>query len=307
MSNPYEPPATPASAAAAMLQSMKFQLDSSINWQLEKMFPKLTGWGAKGDVKRQAKLAKQVEPMLLRVLAEGEQVLFVAKGIRYSFAEQYLMGALWAQMINHTVFVLTNARLLMLHSNGKGKPRDTAWMIYYSEIDTFAGSWTGMVDVKLKDGSKIRFSGFAKHDRKIMPDLFKEALGHYRESGFAPQTSQSCENLCFHCFEAVPKDSYRCEACSAEFWQPSQIAVRSLMFPSWGDIIMKHYPLAAVELLGYLVGWGFVLVHLSNEVDPLDRFLPLVLFILFSHGVDAAMTYYVAKKGLHLRRIPAGA
>jgi hypothetical protein len=305
MSAPSPTPApTPEAAAAAMLQSMKFQLDPAINWRLEKMFPQLTGWGAKGNVKRQAKLAKQAEPMLVKVLASGEQVLFVAKGIRYSFAEQYFMG-IWAQMINHTVFVLTNARLLMLHSNGKGKPRDTAWMIYYSEIENFKSSWTGMVDVKLKDGSKMRFSGFAKHDRKIMPDLFKEALAEYREAGFSPQTSQSCENLCYNCFEAVPKDSYRCEACSAEFWQPSQIALRSLMFPSWGDIIMKHYGLAAVELIGYLIGWAIVVNILLNEVDPVGRFLPLVLFLLFSHGVDSALSYYVAKKGLHLKKVSA--
>ncbi|MCA9017221.1 MAG: hypothetical protein KDA77_17950 [Planctomycetaceae bacterium] len=290
-------------AVEKMLESLNLSLTSEVNWQLDSMFRKLTGWGAKSNVKRLAKLARFAEPALKLCLASGETVLYVSKGVRYSFAEQYFMGALWANLINQTVFVLTNARLLMLHTNTKGQPKHTAWMIYYSEIGKFKGSWTGMMDVRLKDGKKIRFSGFPKQDRRNMVEVFEAAMERYQEAGFSPETTQSCENLCGHCFHVVPKDEYRCGECAEEFWTPKQLALRSLVFPSWGDFLMRHYVLAAFELFGYCLGWMFVIAAFTGD-DPAFGVISLVIFLFFAHGVDAAVTHAVAKKGLNPRRKP---
>ncbi len=287
-----------------MLESLKLPLSPDINWQLDSMFRKLTGWGAKSNVKRIANLARYAEPALKNCLAPGETVLYVSKGVRFSFAETYFMGALWANMINQTVFVLTNARLLMLHSNTKGVPKQTAWMIYYSEINTFKGSWTGMMDVKLHDGKKIRFSGFPKQDRKHMVEVFESALARYREAGFTPETSQSCENLCGHCFQVVPKDQYQCDGCSEEFWTPKELALRSLVFPSWGDFLMRHTVLAVFELMGYALGWVFVIAAFMSEEVGVALF-SLLIFVVFAHAIDAAVTHAVAKKGLNPKRKPS--
>ncbi|MCA9062251.1 MAG: hypothetical protein KDA96_04310 [Planctomycetaceae bacterium] len=298
-----EQPLTDPAAVEEMLESLNLPLTSEVSWQLESMFRKLSGWGAKGNVKRLAKLARFAEPALKRCLAPGETVLYVSKGVRYSFAEQYFMGALWANLINQTVFVLTNARLLMLHTNTKGQPKDAAWMIYYSEIEKFKGSWTGMMDVRLNDGRKIRFSGFPKQDRRNMVEVFEGAMARYRESGFSPETTQSCENLCGHCFHVVPNGEYRCGNCAEEFWTPKQLALRSLVFPSWGDFLMRHYVLAVFELLGYGLGWVFVVVTLMGNGLG-EGIVSLIFFLFFAHGVDAAVTHAVAKKGLCPRRKP---
>ena len=85
---------TPREEILGRLQQMKLSLDDGIAYRLESIFAKTTGWGANGEIKRRTKLIKQVEPTLKQMLLPSEEVLYVAKGVQYSFAESYLMGAL---------------------------------------------------------------------------------------------------------------------------------------------------------------------------------------------------------------------
>lgn len=295
-----------ATEVRAMLSQLKLTLDDQINYRLEKMFARLKGWGAKGEVKTKAQLVLQVEPTLRQLLLDGEEVLYVAKGIQQSIIESMFMGAMWANMINQTVFVLTNARLIMARCNGKGKPTETFWMIYYSEIDKFKKGWTGSINIKLKDGKKLAFAGFTKTDGKSMPAIFEEAVEQYRMSGFHPETSQSMENLCSHCYSRVPKNEFHCEDCGATFWKPSEVALRSLIFPSWGDFLLGHTVLAIFELLGYLLSWVvLVILPLMDDTPDIGEILVVALIVIaFEHCVDATITYFVARKGLHARGGP---
>jgi hypothetical protein len=298
-----------ASDIASRLEGLGVVLDAAVSYRLETMFPRLEGWGAKGDIRKKGKLIARVEPWLKEMLRPQEEVLYVAKGVQYSFAEQYFMG-LWAMTINQTVFVLTSVRLLMLRTNSSGKPKETFWMIYYSQIAKFKAGWTGVLELKLRDGKKLKFTGFPKLDRKTMPGVFERALEKYRELGFSPEVTQSLENLCSHCYARVPKREYDCDKCGAEFWKPSEVALRSLVFPSWGDIVMKHYVVGAVEFVGYCVTWLFVgslVVAALRQGDPAGLVVALgfaAVILGIAHGVDAGVTYHVAKKGLHPRRGP---
>ncbi|MGD9856543.1 MAG: hypothetical protein AB7U20_16470 [Planctomycetaceae bacterium] len=292
--------------AAARLTALGVSLDPQIPYRLSTMFPKLDGWGAKGAVKKKAKVIAQVEPHLKRMLHDGEEVLYIAKGVQYSFSEHYFMGV-WAMTINQTVFVLTNLRLLMLRTNGKGRPKETFWTLFYSQIERFKGSWTGMLELKLRDGRKLKFSGFPKLDRKTMPQVFEQTLEQYRRQGFDPQVSQSLENLCSDCFAIVPKQSFDCEACGTRFWHPKDVALRSLIIPSWGDIVLKHYTIAVVEMIGALIAWfvaaALVVDYVTN--GTLESLIIAAVVLFFTHVVDALVTHHVAKKGLHPRSRPA--
>jgi len=284
-----------AEAVLAKLAELKLGLNTdSMPYQLEKMFPRLDGWGVKGEIKRRVKLIQQVEPQLPEMLFPNEKILYVGKGIQHSIIESLTIGAVWSNMINQTVFVLTNLRLLMIRSNSKGSPADTCWMIYYSEITKFKSTLTGVLDLKLNDGKKIRFTGFPKVDRKTMPKLFEEAMETYRERGFTPACSQSCEDLCGGCFAIVPKGQFQCEKCGTTFWTPGQVAIRSLIFPAWGDMLLKHRVLACVELLGLMVTW-FIAYALADDGD----YFGAAIVILLAHSFDAVVTYFIAKKGLH--------
>lgn len=298
----------PGGEAAAKLKEWSLSLNPKMPYLLDKMFPKLSGWGAKGEAKRKVKLIANVEPLLSRMLQQGEEILYVAKGVQYKFSEHYFMG-IWAAMINQTVFVLTNVRLIMLRTDTHGKPKSTYWMIYYSQIDKFKGSWTGTVNVKLRDSTKLTFTGFSGTDRKSMPAIFEEILEKYRAHGFDPEVSQSRENICTHCLVRVPKDEYNCGKCQAEYWTPSEVALRSLMFPSWGDFVMGHTAFACVELFGYAVLWLFIVIIFAGALsEGPEAVFGAAIFaavaLAFSHLPDAALTYYIAKKGLHPKTGP---
>lgn len=294
----------------AKLVQLKLELNPEIPYHLQNLFPVLTGWFINAAIKNKATLIRALEPRLEEMLKPGEEVLYIAKGVRNSFTEAFFMGALWANLLNQTAFILTNARLLMIRTNTKGKPQHTFWMIYYSEIEKFKGSWTGSMELKLKDGRKMTFSGFPKADRKVMSEIFETTLNDYREKGFEPTTTQSMETLCSNCYETVPKDEFECESCGTTFWKPSQLAIRSLIFPSWGDFLMGHTMLACFELLGYLFGLVFLVIPMvlmlisGKRPEIITAISTLFAFFLFAHGFDAIVTYTVARKGLTPRTGP---
>src|SRR5262249_22425402 len=163
---------------ARRLEEMHLSLDPEIRFNLATVFPTISGWGAKGRIKRKHRLIVQIQDRLKQMLRPGEEVLYVARGVQYRFSEQYFLGH-WAHLINQTVFVLTNLRLLMLHADTKGRPRHTFWTIYYSQIKRFKPTWTGNLLLDLCDGTKLRFTGFGKVARKEMPRIFEEALESY--------------------------------------------------------------------------------------------------------------------------------
>jgi hypothetical protein len=294
-----------SSPAAQRLAELGLQLDTSIPYRLDSLFPKLTGWGSKQHIKKKHKLITRIEGRLKGMLQPGEEVLYVAKGVQYKFSEQYFLG-IWAALINQTVFVLTNLRLLLIHSNTKGAPRHTYWTIYYSQIDRFKPSWTGKMPLKLCDRTTFNYTGFDKLDRQRMPEIFQQALAAYQEHGFAPQVSQSRENLCSYCFRVVSKEQYRCEHCGGEFWTPGAVALRSLIFPSWGDFVTGHTSLAIVELMGYGLTWLICAALLMDELaeNRIGLAMFFLVVILGQHLLDAALTYFIAKKGLAPRRAP---
>lgn len=285
------------------LAKLKVTVDEDLPYRLESVFAETSGWGGNGEIKRRSKLLRNVGPKLGEMLLPNEEVLYVAKGVQYSLLENYLMGALWATLLNQTVFVLTNLRLLMMRSNGSGKPKEAFWLMYYSEIDKFKPSWTGVLSLKLQDRKNLTFTGFSKRDRKAMPKIFEDAIEQYQRLGFEPSVSQSLENLCAHCFKIVPKGEFDCRGCGAQYWTPGQLALRSLIFPSWGDFCMKHYGIATMELIGYCVSWG-VAVNALMGPDLEHGLIIAVLIFVFEHPLDAFLTYNVAKKGLNSRRGP---
>jgi hypothetical protein len=245
-------------------------------------------------------------------LRPGEEVLYVAKGVQSSFWEQYFLRAWAAILINQTVFVLTNVRLLMLHSNTSGKPKDMSWMIYYSQVTKFTSGWFGTVVVKLRDGKTYKYGGFTGGDRKQMPTVFRRVANTYKERDFDPRVSQSRENLCYYCYSIIAKNEYTCAHCGAEYWKPAQIAWRSLIFPSWGDFLMRHYLLAAAELIGYTIGWIIMVVVWAGALSNLNNggseivgaVVFSALFLIPAHVTDAIVTYYIANKGLNRRSPP---
>ena len=281
------------------LAQLNLVLSPDINYRLETMFPKITGMFANGAIKKKFKLVQRVEPLMKEMLLDNEEVLFISKGNQSSFSEQFFMGALWAKTINHTVVILTNLRLLCIRTNGSGKPKRTFWSIYYSQIKELKSTIFGNAKICLKDGKNLNYSGFPKIDRKTMRTVFLDAYKLFEEKGFDPEVSQSREKLCGHCYEVVPKHDYECESCGATFWKPMEIGVRSFIFPSWGDFVMKHYLVAIAEFFGFM----FLLLVIVISLADGDYVFAAIIFLLANIS-DAFITAQIAAKGLHLKTVP---
>ena len=285
------------------LEELKLPLSLGINYNLPTLFPKVDGWLVKGTVKKKATLIRLLEPKLDEMLHPDEEVLYVAKGVQQSVLESLFMGAMWAAMLNQTVFVLTNLRVIMMRTKSNGTPLHQFWVIYYSEIEQLKSSWSGAITLRLADGGKRTFGGIPKAERKTMTAVFEEALAEYEQQGFSPDTTQSLETLCCECYEIVPHQEYDCPSCDATFWKPGQLALRSLMIPSWGDFLMKHYMFAIFEVMGYSFGLFIVLALIFGPNPPPVGEIAIILvgFFAFAHVMDFLITYIVAKKGLYLR------
>ena len=291
---------------AERLREWNLALDPDVAYDLPSMFPVLDGWGVKGAIKKKHQLIKHLEPTVKRMLRPGEKVLYVARGVQSHLMEQYFMG-IWAHMINQTAFVLTNARLLILQINSKGKPKHSFWMIYYSQIQKFKANWVGTLNVKLRDGKSYAFTGFPRADRKAMPQVFEKSLEVYRERGFDPPVTQSRENLCTHCMNRVPKAEYTCGNCGATYWSPAELSLRSLAFPSWGDFLMGHWAFATVELLGYAMLWLGIISVIMGTMENGNLIVGLIISVFLlamAHLPDATLTFFMGKKGLYPKKGP---
>lgn len=283
------------------LTQLNLVLSPEINYRLETMFPELDGFMVNRSIKKKFQLVQRIEPLLKEMLLEKEEVLFVSKGIQNSSVESFFLGGMWAQSVNHTVVVLTNLRLLCLRTNGKGKPKQTFWSIFYSQIKDLTSSIFGNAKIILKDGTKLIYKGFPKLDRQTMRAVFLDAYERYQEKGFDPPVSQSRENLCSNCYQVVAKRDYECDSCGAEFWKPVDVGMRSFFFPSWGNMVMKHYPLAVAEMLGFLIMLTVIMLAIKD-----GDYVFAAILILIVNGGAALVAVTIAAKGLHLKRTPPG-
>ncbi|MCH9654740.1 MAG: hypothetical protein K0U86_06760 [Planctomycetes bacterium] len=280
------------------LTELNLVLSPDINYRLETMFPKITGMFANGAIKRKFKLVQRIEPLMEEMLLDHEEVLFVSKGNQSCFVEQFFMGG-WVTTINHTVVILTNLRLLCIRTNGSGKPKRIFWSIYYSQIKELKSTILGNAKICLKDGKNLNYSGIPDIDRKTMRKVFLDAYQLFEEKGFDPSVSQSQENLCSHCYSVVSKNKFECQCCGATFWKPMEIGVRSFILPSWGNFVMKHYPLANTFRIGFMLALLFFSITVVNG----NHVFAFLLFLMLNAN-DAAITARIAAKGLHLKAVP---
>ena len=268
-----------------------------LRYYYPQLFPKIEGWGAKGQVKRRVLLIQAIEPLLPRLLQEGEEIRFVTRGIYSDFAEQFFMG--WASLlINRTVFVFTNYRILMLNCDSKDRPLHMKWHVPYDKIRKFTSRsfLSSAMVFKLKDGKKLVFSHTPGHDRQPLRAFVEEMIRCCEQENFHLPSHQSRDNLCPNCFAPVPAKQFRCDRCKEEFIHYTKPALMSLCLPCLGDFYMGHFGIGTMELLGYGIAWaGFGMMLAEEGLSVLPIALPSIAVV---HVIDALMTRHVALKGL---------
>jgi hypothetical protein len=270
------------------------QLQAHDAYAWDKLFPKTEGLGAAGDIRRRVRMLASVEGRIGTLLYPGERIEFVTRGVLNSFVEQYFMG-IWSVIINRTLFLFTNYRVILLNADGKGRARAMMWQIPYHGMHKYgAGAMAGSVRFKV-DGGDFRFAGVPRADRKRLKLLVGEKLEQARTEGLDFPSHRGRDPLCTRCATPLPPKSPGCPECGERFINPIRPALMSLVIPGLGDLYLGHRMMAVLELIGF----AFVLLiaaSIAGAGDPVDIVVALLLIII-ANGYDAAVTLHVARKG----------
>lgn len=270
-------------------------------YKLQTLFPKTSGFGVRRHIKRRIQMLKAVESRFDHLLYPDEHIDFVTHGLFNSLIEQIFLG-LVAYMINRTLFLFTNYRVILINATGRYRPKQMQWQIPYEEISRFkpGGFVSSNVVFKLRDGKKYKFSGVPQRDRKALRSYVQEQVNRVEREEFSFPHYRSRDPLCPACSTPVAPGERQCSTCTEQFIDPKIPALMSLMLPCLGDFYLGHRFLGSIELITYIV---IALYLISGLRDEGMTFLPVVLITLaIEHGFDAIMTYYIAKKGVTLQR-----
>lgn len=285
---------------AAKLTELKLELSPAISYRLETLFPQLEGWFVNRRLRKKFQQIQKLEPLLADLLLEHEEVQLVLHGNQGTLADIILTGSLWIGTTSCTALVFTNLRLYCIRTDDQDTPQKTFWSIYYSQIHNLQLTLFGSARFSLKDGRRLLFSGVIKEDLDRMQATVQENCDRFRNTGFDPAVTQSREQLCGHCFDVIPPGLYDCESCGATYWTPSEVGIRSFLFPSWGDFVMKHEVLAFMELIGFCLLLLFTLSSFSEGKYGTG----LAVFFL-ANLADALMSVQIATRALHLKSVPS--
>ncbi|QDT27362.1 hypothetical protein Enr10x_26790 [Gimesia panareensis] len=282
---------------ADKLKELKLELSPKISYRLETLFPRIEGWSAKGWIRVKFRAVKQLEPLLEEILLKGEQVLLVTSGNEWTLSRLFRKGGLKAASTSCRAIVMTNLRVLSFRTKDNGRPLNMIWSIYYSQLESLEVSLLGYTRLELRDGEKLHYPNINKEDQRWMQHLAAENRQIFRDHHFDPPVTQSCEQLCGQCFGAIPADHYECRHCGAVYWSPLEIGIRSFLFPSWGEILMKNYLMAYFEFNLFFLFFMMALLAAFKGM----YFTGMSLFVL-TCLLDAVLNMQAAAKGLYLKK-----
>jgi hypothetical protein len=264
------------------------------------LLPEQKGWFAGRNHARRLKAIAGVRGILARALVPGERVRFVTLGVRYSLVEMYFQGH-FAMLNNSYVLVLTSQRLLMLQVHGrKLRSSDLKNDIPLAAIQSAKGR---VLQLRLADRKKVRFSGIAGQDRKHLQKLITEA----RSDTPAP-AERGMRHLCPGCLKVIPGragETVQCpnDACRIPLRSARRAAAMSALMPGVGDLYLRHFVSGTQEFLGSMVGllivaivWLMAAYARSEESLIMAGVITTLCFVL-PRIIDYPLTLHMARKG----------
>ena len=260
---------------------------------LDRVFPKLDGWGMKRANRKRAELLAKAAPVLKAALAPDERVQYVAAGVVSLWWEQMMAG--WVSiLINRTTLVLTTQRLLLIHTNSRGRPESYVNQIRLDGIRSAKRGWLGgALKLALGRGSRT-LTGMVRSDARQLATMLTGR----------PTASGGVTALCPACFEPAAEHG-ACARCRTSVKSPRAAALRSLLLPGLGDFYLGHRFLASMEMVGSLAAWCVIVAIMlpafgpNAEQSAMLAALSAGVLLLVVNGFDALLTYAQAKKGLH--------
>jgi hypothetical protein len=272
-------------------EELKALLPASIAVRFDEMFPDLGKGRVRRRDRKRAQMLCKVEPVLQRALGPTEVVRFVTNGTRQLMWWLLTAGSM-NPFANRTTLVLTDRRILLVHTDWNQRPRMFANQLPLDRIRDTSGRNSYIF---IRTGKEqLMFHGVRRSE-----------AGHLR--GLLDSTASKkggWQNLCPRCFSVIESAPPSCEKCGEVFKSPKTAALRSLLFPGLGDFYLGYRKYALLEIIGAAMRWGLFLSTLLPAVRArgLDGAMvagPLFALIVLVHVGDAFLTRAKASTGLH--------
>jgi len=272
-------------------EELKALLPASIAVRFEEMFPNVRNGRIKRRDRRRAEMLRKAEPVLQLALNPMEVVRFTTNGVR-QLTWWLLTAGSMNPFANRTTLVLTDRRVLLIHTDSKQRPRLFANQLPLERIRSTSGRNSY---VFIRSGrEQLMFHGVKRSEARQLKGLLESAAT--KKGGW--------QNLCPHCFTATDDAPLCCAKCGEVFKSPKKAALRSLFFPGLGDFYLGYRKYAMLEIIGASLLWALFLSTLvpavmSKGLDGLLVAGPLLALLALIHVGDALLTRAKAMTGLH--------
>jgi hypothetical protein len=258
----------------------------------------------KGRVRRRdrkrAEMLCKAEPVLQRALAPTEVVRFATNGVRQLMWWLLTAGSM-NPFANRATLVLTDKRVLLIHTDWKQRPRMFANQLPLDRVHVTSGRNSY---VFIRTGKEqLMFHGVKRSEAAHLRNLLESTAT--KKGGW--------QNLCPRCFNPTDSAPESCEKCGEEFKSPKVAARRALIFPGLGDFYLGYRKYAMLEIAGAAMLWALFLTTLVPAIQRrgLGGALvaaPLFALIVLIHVGDSFLTRTKARNGLHSKdgSLPSG-
>ena len=272
------------------LSNDKFDLPAILN-------PTKKGSYKTGKNKYKIRILKAVHDKAGKILKDGEKVMRIGKGTAYYPLELFLGNGWLTMLYNHYAILCTNQRMLFVNINSRiNRSTHYLFQMPYTDIKKVK---RGMVFNHLilyrRQGKRRVFTavkGYLNKELRAFVEEMKAAAGDP-----APK-DVSAEKLCPSCFVPLSDKLGNCPQCRAGFKEPRKAMLRSFILPGLGDIYLGHRALGALEMLGAILVWMFVISSLL--AGGAENFIVAAVILVFFNGLDGVLTCHMAQKGYML-------
>jgi hypothetical protein len=281
-------------------EELKALLPASIVVRVEEMFPGVRNGRIKRRDRKRAEMLRKAEPVLQRALNPMEVVRFTTNGVR-QLTWWLLTAGSMNPFANRTTLVLTDRRVLLIHTDSKQRPRMFANQLPLERIRATSGRNSYIF---IRSGrEQLMFHGVKRSEARQLKGLLDSTAT--KNGGW--------QNLCPRCFAATDGAPLSCEKCGEEFKSPKKAALRSLLFPGLGDFYLGYRKYAMLEMIGVALLWTLFLSTLvpavmAKGIEGAIVAGPLFALLAFIHIGDALLTRAKATTGLHSKdgALPTG-
>jgi hypothetical protein len=234
-------------------EELKALLPASIAVRFEEMFPDVRPGRINRRDRKRAEMLRKAEPVLQRALNPMEVVRFTTNGVR-QLTWWLLTAGSMNPFANRTTLVLTDRRVLLIHTDSRQQPRMFANQLPLERIRSTSGRNSYIF---IRSGrEQLMFHGVKRSEARQLKGLLESTAT--KKGGW--------QNLCPRCFTATDDAPLSCAKCGEEFKSPKKAALRSLLFPGLGDFYLGYRKYAMLEIMGAGLLWALFVSTLVPTV-----------------------------------------